>query len=347
MITICGTGLAGLRTAVELRSLGCDEAIRAIGREGVAPYDRPPLSKNLFGDYDRPLSADGLGDLADVCDEIITAEVEGLDGTSVIANSIRYESDITVLALGADARSTIDGALTLRTRDDAERLRRIDGPVTIVGGGWIGCELASSFAAAGHDVTLVEIATHILPALGEAALPVADALRELGVLITHSIPDSPGTVIEATGAVPNTLGLDLTTDGWGRTTLPRVFAVGDCASMTIGPAGGHWNTALHQATRVAQAIMTDPQDEPIPLTPDVFSTIARRELLLIGHPVGMPITLPDGSRSLWLKDDRLVGGFTIDRPADGVALRRNIGARLTAEAAADPRPLKKILREMP
>lgn len=345
MITICGTGLAGLRTAVELRGLGYEGRIRAIEREGVPPYDRPPLSKDLFGDYRRPLSADGLGQLSDVCDEIVTAEIESLDGTTIIAGAVRYDSDVTVLALGADARRTIDGALSLRTRADADRLRTVSGPVTIVGGGWIGCELASSFAAAGRAVTLVEIAEHILPALGRAALPVADALRAMGVRITDEIPAEAGTLIEATGAVPNTLGLDLTTDGWGRTAMPGVFAVGDCATIDIGPAGGHWNTALHQATRVARAIMTDPRDEPIPLVPDIFSTIAGRELLLIGHRIGDPITLPDGSRSLWLRDGRLVGGLTIDRPSDGVALRRNIGAAMTAEAAADPRPLKKILRE--
>lgn len=126
MITICGTGLAGLRVAAELRELGYDRKIRAFDREGTPPYDRPPLSKELFGDYRAPLSADGLGQLSELVDEIITASVEGLDGTAVIAGSTRYESDITVLALGADARSSIPDALTLRTRQDAERLRTIE-----------------------------------------------------------------------------------------------------------------------------------------------------------------------------------------------------------------------------
>ena len=345
MITICGTGLAGLRVAAELRNLGYDGKIRAFDREDIPPYDRPPLSKELFGDYRVPLAADGFGQLSELVDEIVTASVEALDGTTVIAGGTRYESDLTVLALGADARSSVPRALTLRTRQDAEQLRAVEGPVTIIGGGWIGCELASSYAQAGYAVTLIEAANHILPLLGPAAAPIAEALKELGVVIGHEVPEEPGTIIEATGAVPNTLGLDLTTDGWGRTTIPGVFAVGDCATISIGPSGGHWNTALHQATRVAQAIMTDPLEEPLPLVPDVFSTIAGRELLLIGHTVGDPIMLEDGSRSLWVKDGRLVGGLTIDRPADGIALRRNIGAPITPDAAADPRLLKKILRE--
>lgn len=345
MITICGTGLAGLRTAAELRDRGYTGRIRAIEREDIPPYDRPPLSKDLFGDFRKPLSAEGLGQLDELCDEIVTAEIDRLDGTAVIAGDARWESDITVLALGADARRSIDGALTLRTRADAERLRDIDGPITIVGGGWIGCELASSFAEQGQPVTLVEIAEHILPALGQAAAPIARALDGLGVTLASEVPSSPGTVIEATGAVPNTLGLDLTTDGWGRTRMPGVYAVGDCATISIGPSSGHWNTALHQAARVAEAIMTDPEGEPIPLVPDVFSTIAGLELLLIGHTTGDPILLEDGSRALWLHEGRLAGGLTIDRPADGVALRRNIGIPLTAEQAADPRPLKKIIRE--
>lgn len=345
MITLCGTGLAGLRTAAELRDAGYRGPIRAIDREKT-PYDRPPLSKDLFGDYRRPLAAEGLGHLSELCDDIVTATIESLDGTAVIAGGVRYESDITILALGADARRTIPGALTLRTRSDAERLRAVDGPVTIVGGGWIGCELASAYATAGHRVTLVEIADNILPILGAAAAPIAGALREAGVTIARTIPDDDATLIEATGAVANTLGLNLTTDGWGRTSIPGVYAVGDCASITIGPASGHWNTALHQAARVAMAIMDDPDGEPRPLTPDVFSTIAGRELLLIGRTVGEPIVLDDGSRSLWIKDGRLTGGLTIDRPADGIALRKNIGAHMTVEAATDPRPLKKLLREL-
>lgn len=344
MITICGTGLAGLRIAAELRERGYDGLLRAIEREGIPPYDRPPLTKVLFGEYRKPLSAEGLGELSQLCDEVITANVESLDGTAVIANGTRYESDITVLALGADARNAIGGALTIRTRDDAAKLRAVEGQVTIVGGGWLGCELASSYAEAGRQVNLVEIAEDILPVLGPGARKVRVALEDLGVKILRQIPDNPGTLVEATGAIPNTLGLDLTTDGWGRTNMPGVYAVGDCAEISIGPSSGHWNTALHQATRVAEAIMTDPHADPVPLTPDVFSTIAGLELLFIGHAAGTPVVLEDGSRTLWIKDGRLSGGLTIDRPADGVALRKNIGASLSEEAAADPLPLKKILR---
>ncbi|WP_262493405.1 FAD-dependent oxidoreductase [Flaviflexus equikiangi] len=346
LITICGTGLAGLRVAAELREAGYDGPMRAIDREGVPPYDRPPLSKNLFGDYRRPLSADGLGHIAELCDEIVTGSVDSLDGSDVIVDGIRYASDTTVLALGADPRETHPGALHLRTREDAERLRAVTGPVTIIGGGWIGCELASSFAAAGRPVTLVEIAEHILPAIGPAHTAIESALNSMGVDIVSTMPQDPGTIIEATGAVPHTLGLDLTTDGWGRTSYPGVYAVGDCATIGIGPSGGHWNTALHQAARVAHAIMTNPADDPLPLVPDVFSTIAGLEILVIGHPVGTPVTIDDGSRTLWVTEDRLTGGVTVDRPADAVALRRNIGSRITLEAAADPRPLKKILREL-
>lgn len=365
LLTICGTGLAGLRVAGELRERGYSGPIRAIDREGVPPYDRPPLTKELFGNYRRPLSAEGLGQLSELVDEVIHGTVSRVEGTTVCVRNtsgigigeetigeesnqneeVAYQSDSVVLALGADARNMFPGALTIRTREDADKLRAVTGPVTIVGGSWLGCELSSSFVQEGHEVTLVEIADSILPTLGkEASAPIARALEDMGVTITNTLPEKHGTLVEATGAIQNTLGLDLTTDGWGRTTMPNVYAVGDCATLTTGPTWGHWNTALHQASRVAEAIMTDPTDEPLPLVSDVFSTIANKELLFIGRAEGTPVTLEDGSRTLWILNDQLTGGFTIDRPADGVALRRNLGHPLTPDAAADPRPLKKILR---
>lgn len=344
MLTICGTGLAGLRVAAELRERGYTGQIRAIDREGVPPYDRPPLTKELFGDNRRPLSAEGFGQLSELVDEVIHGTVTKVSGTTAYVGDTAYESDTLVLALGADARQIIPGSLTIRTRADADRLRAITGSVTIVGGSWLGCELASSFRAAGHEVTIVEIADQILPVLGPAAKPIEQALLDLGVGITRTMPDQPGTIIEATGAIQNTLGLDLRTDLWGRTAIPNVYALGDCATLEPGPRWGHWNTALHQASRVAEAITTDPDTEPDPLLIDVFSTIAGKELILIGDTEGTPVTLPDGSRTLWIKDGVLVGGFTIDRPADGVALRRNLGATLTNEEAIDSLPLKKILR---
>ena len=63
-IGIVGTGLAGLRAAAELREAGFAGSLVAWDAEGRPPYDRPPLSKNLFDDPVRPLTDQGLGDLA-------------------------------------------------------------------------------------------------------------------------------------------------------------------------------------------------------------------------------------------------------------------------------------------
>src|SRR5215469_1497677 len=162
-VVIVGAGLAGLRTAEELRARGYAGALTLIGSEARPPYDRPPLSKKvLTGEIDdtglRP-DLDSLGL------DLQLAETAVHLGDGVLRTSAAtYQWDALVLATGANP-VTLPGngeQRVLRTADDAlalrERLTR-GTRLGIVGAGWIGAELATAAAHRGCEVTVVEAAS--------------------------------------------------------------------------------------------------------------------------------------------------------------------------------------------
>lgn len=169
-IVIVGASLAGLNAAETLRAEGFEGRITLVGEEPEAPYDRPPLSKQLLtGDWDvdrLPLrsptelsaldleflggrSATGL-DVAGQQVELDGGERIGFDGL-IIATGARA----LALPFGRD----LESVHTLRTQADALRIRDdLDraGKVAVIGAGFIGAEVASSARARGLDVTMIE-----------------------------------------------------------------------------------------------------------------------------------------------------------------------------------------------
>ncbi|MBW0254788.1 FAD-dependent oxidoreductase [Cellulomonas sp. PS-H5] len=195
-VVVVGAGIAGARTVLELRAQGFDGRVTLLGAEGVAPYDRPPLSKHLL---DRPAPAwlaDELGaDALAAADDVrLAAPATSLavddDGVRVGTAAGDVAADAVVVATGAAAVRPPgwEHAVTLHTAADAERLRAALGfphglaatgsPATgrpdeggpgataagtatarrlvVVGAGWVGAEVATVAAAAGVDVTVVE-----------------------------------------------------------------------------------------------------------------------------------------------------------------------------------------------
>ncbi|WP_230977496.1 NAD(P)/FAD-dependent oxidoreductase [Georgenia yuyongxinii] len=177
-IVVVGAGLAGLRTVAELRSRGFVGRITVVGAETVPPYDRPPLSKELFARTEPVwLAGEGFGELADLADRVLlghrAAALQAHDdgvaltvaaGTSDAAgHSETISADAVVLATGASPvlPAGWDGASALHTADDAARLRAALTPgarVVVIGAGWIGAEVAGQAAARGCAVTVVEAA---------------------------------------------------------------------------------------------------------------------------------------------------------------------------------------------
>ncbi|WP_030622593.1 NAD(P)/FAD-dependent oxidoreductase [Streptomyces sclerotialus] len=292
-VTVVGASLAGLYAARALRSQGFQGRLVIVGDEHHRPYDRPPLSKDfLKGETGQEqLALADAEEIAELDAEwVLGTRAAGLDdeGRTVrLAGGRALATDGVVIATGATPRRLpgpeLSGVHTLRTLDDAQALRAdlAGGPgrVVVIGGGFIGAEVASSCAALGHDVTVVEAAPlPLLPQLGEEMAGVCAALHgDHGVaLVTGTgvaaLRGEPGgrvtgveladgrllpadTVVVGIGVRPNTDWLagsgiavadGVVCDAGCVTALPHVVAVGDVARAG-GSRTEHWTSATEQA----------------------------------------------------------------------------------------------------
>ncbi|MFI7668799.1 NAD(P)/FAD-dependent oxidoreductase [Nocardia sp. NPDC049526] len=167
-IVIIGAGLAGLRTAEELRRAGYEGELLLVGEESRLPYDRPPLSKQFV----RGETDDTTLRPAEFFDEKqidlrLNTEAVGVDTTARqvrLADGGTLDYDQLIIATGLRPRRLpglpdLRGVHVLRGYADAAALRdELSGAGTalVVGAGFIGCELAASFRASGVQVVLVE-----------------------------------------------------------------------------------------------------------------------------------------------------------------------------------------------
>lgn len=163
-----GAGLAGAQTAAALRKHGFEGHVTLLGAEGLPPYDRPPLSKELLKRTEPLWLADDLGiDLDALTDDLRLADPAvrlAVDRERVVVRTASGDdvtADVVVLALGSEPVRPAgwDAAVTLHTAADAERLRAALVPgmqLVVVGAGWIGAEVAGVAAGAGARVTVVE-----------------------------------------------------------------------------------------------------------------------------------------------------------------------------------------------
>jgi 3-phenylpropionate/trans-cinnamate dioxygenase ferredoxin reductase subunit len=195
---IVGGGLAGAKTAENLRALGFDGRLTLVGDESVLPYERPPLSKDVLQGKAGPDTA-----LVHPESWYADTEVEVHRGTAATAIDLRDKSvslsdgsalrfDKLALTTGSRPRlldiagSHLDGIHYLRRLEDSLRIGTALQPgssLVIVGAGWIGLEVAAAARAAGVDTTVVEAAAlPLLRVLGpEMAGVFADLHRANGV----------------------------------------------------------------------------------------------------------------------------------------------------------------------
>ncbi len=215
-VAVVGTGLAGLRTAAELRAQGFTGELIVVGAETRPPYDRPPLSKELFS---RPeplwLADEGYGQLPDLADELLVGHravaLEADDDGARLAVSgpggaREVDADVVVVATGASP-VVVPGwrdVTALHDPDDAAALRArlaAGGRLTVIGAGWIGAELASVAAARGVEVTVLEGGpaplAHVLgPQVGALLAPwYAERGIELRCGATVAAADADGVVL--------------------------------------------------------------------------------------------------------------------------------------------------------
>ena len=305
-VVIVGGGLAGATAAFALRKEGFAGRLVLVADEDQPPYQRPPLSKEyLRGEssleqaYVKPAAAyeaEGIellrGRRAATLDPV--ARRVNLDDATELAY------DALLIATGAAprqltaTRAYLPGLHYLRTAGDADALRRAAAEarsVAVIGGGWVGSEVAASLRQLGHDVTLISN----LPRPLERVLgpEVAEAYRALhlehGVRLVHGhvsalegdrrvegVRLSDGqqvaadVVVAGVGAVPRLKlamrgGLELreggiAVDEYLRSSAPRIYAAGDVAAAWHPRYGRHvrvehWDNAIRQGKAAAANIL--------------------------------------------------------------------------------------------
>ncbi|MTD53272.1 ferredoxin reductase [Amycolatopsis sp. RM579] len=163
---VVGAGLGGVRTVEQLRTAGYQGGITLVGDEPHAPYDRPPLSKQVLAGTWTPeritlRDHDGLAEL-NVRTHFGVPATALHAGAVALADGTVLDADAVVIATGAEARrlpGQPPGVHTLRTLDDSLALRvALDGArsLLVVGAGFIGAEVASGARARGIGVTVLE-----------------------------------------------------------------------------------------------------------------------------------------------------------------------------------------------
>ena len=181
-VLVVGGGVAGTRAAETLRKEGYDGALTLVGAERHAPYHRPPLSKKLLSGKVERAGVD-LAPQLDIDARVLreaSAVGINLHNRTVGVRDGDHEQELgfdgLVIASGATPRQwpggpVPDGVFVLRTVDDCLAIRERLGAnprVVVVGGGFIGAEVAATARSLGLDVVLIERAAGpLLPALGE------------------------------------------------------------------------------------------------------------------------------------------------------------------------------------
>lgn len=270
---IVGGGMTGDAACRGIRDHDADGSICLFGSEPHDPYARPPLSKALWTGKDENSVFRGTAELGvDVHNgrRITELDLDGHTATDDTGATHSYEA--VLLATGGTPRrlpSNGDDVIYYRTLDDYRRLRGIAGDgvrVTVIGGGFIGSEVAAALASNGCSVTIVfpdaGIGARLFPA--ELASFVNDYYREKGVTVlaeqrvdaaqAGTVTTEDGTTIEADavvaglGIVPVTdlaeaAGLEvddgILVDEYGRAGgRSDVFAAGDVARFPVAALGG-------------------------------------------------------------------------------------------------------------
>lgn len=337
---IIGGGQAAARCSVELRRLGYSGRVVLYGAEPVHPYQRPELSKSYLA---RPASAAELNvlsqDQAESLDIelVLGTEVTGVDARErvVYVNGQREKFDKLVFACGGNVRK-YENALSLRTQKDAEILYTAlttEKKLTVIGGGWLGLEVAATARAHGLHVTLHEQQDR----LGARSLPVEISKlllqhqRDIGVdvrLNSSSVKagEMEGVVCACVGITPNdalasAAGIEcergIVVNQRQMTSEPNIFAIGDCARESGLPAMENWAYANVSAERAAYAVC----DIALPIASDLWMWSKQGDLLLqmrgncLDAEQCVARRKGESAAYFYLSDSRLQGCIAINDPA--------------------------------
>ncbi|RYF59666.1 MAG: hypothetical protein EOO27_08515 [Comamonadaceae bacterium] len=372
-VVVVGAGHSGVSTAIALRDEGFAGDIIVIGDEHHAPYNRPPLSKSyLKGADDVTIREDEFWRDRSIR-LVLGRSVAAIDTG---AHTIRLDSNETVsysslvLATGASARTIPAQAPydVFRSLDDALAIRKRLVPgsrLCIVGGGFIGLELACAARTQGVEVTLIEAAPRLLTRAVSADMAdhLAAAQASNGVrlalgtsvrsILSGQVVLESGECIETDsvvvgiGVTPNVgiaaaAGLSVSdgivVDEYLATSAADVYAIGDCAQFPCSVSGRpvrleSVQNGTDQAKYVARGIASGTFTEPYRSVPWFWTEQYGNKLMIAGcaQQADRAIvrgTPGNGGFSVCRVDSNgyLTAVESIDSPRDHVAARRLLAA---------------------
>lgn len=305
---IVGAGQSGAWVARTLRELQPEVEIILVGDETSAPYERPPLSKGvLSGTQEAPPSLLSIEQARDLDINMqLGVEVQVINRRQrslVLSNGVALTYDKLVLATGGRARLPelagvdLPAVHTLRTLNDAKRLRnslRAGRKLLVLGGGWIGLEVAATARSSGLSVTLIEggsrlCARSVTPdvsafllerhvhagvdvQLSGAVTAISETDGGMLTATTHRGRQAFDLIVVGIGLQPNTAlgeacGLEINNgivvDANGRTSDPDIYAAGDVTNQPCSWAGAKlgarirlesWANAQSQGIAVGRAL---------------------------------------------------------------------------------------------
>jgi 3-phenylpropionate/trans-cinnamate dioxygenase ferredoxin reductase subunit len=320
---IVGGGLAGAYCASELRKQGADGSILLAGREPEPPYERPPLSKEyLRGEASRE---DAYVNPVEWYEEngvelAMRTNVMSLDPearTAKLQGGEEVEFGKALLATGANVNilrvegAELEGIHYLRAFGNSDAIReeaKEAGRVVMIGGSYIGCEVAASLRALGVEVSIVmleevalsrtfgeeagryfhdKLAEHGVELFGGEELEAFEGDGRVSAVVTASGRTvEGGMVVVGAGVRPDTMlaeraGLEvhdgIVCDQKLESSAPGIFAAGDVCSYDSVVHGRrlrveHWDVALQQGRHAAKAMLG--AEDPYREIPYFFSDLA-------------------------------------------------------------------------
>lgn len=335
-VVVVGAGVAGWRFVEALRREGYGGRITLAGDEAYPPYDRPPLSKQvLAGKWDPQKTLLATPELLEKMDVTLRLGVRATD-LDVASTTVRFADGTSiagthvVIATGARARqlafSAVEKLHTLRSRADVERLNHdlislAPGSVVgVIGGGFIGAEVATALHQRGFVPIVLEAAERpLVNVLGPEVsswlveLPasmgielrndqqISDVVERDGALaIVFADGDemAVGAVVVGAGAVVNdewlaTSGLEVENGVVVDEHLlasARVAAIGDVARFSWKSVTGtepvrieHWQVATDHAHELARYWTRGEQPADL-VVPYFWSDQYAKKIQLLGHP---------------------------------------------------------------
>jgi 3-phenylpropionate/trans-cinnamate dioxygenase ferredoxin reductase subunit len=311
-VVIVGGGLAGANAAFALRERGFEGSVTVVGDERELPYERPPMSKEylraektLAQTYVKPADQYAENDITLLSGKRVV-EIRPTDRTVILNDRSSVAFDALVLATGSAPRpldvpgADLVGVHYLRDAADADALRAAASTaksIAVIGGGWIGTEVAASLRQMGHAVTLIALPPQPLEhVLGSEVAAIYRRLHEekgtrvvvgrvarltgngdgrvTGVVLADGTTVAADVVIAGVGAEPRVdlaraAGLKLRDGGvevneYLESSVPGIYAIGDIATAWNPRFGKyvrveHWDNAIEQGKTVAANIHGEPQ----------------------------------------------------------------------------------------